>query len=353
MYAYVGSYTTAERQARGNGINVYRMDAESGAWSHVQTVGELVNPSFLATGRGGRFLYSVHGDRDEINAFAVDGASGRLAFLNRRSAGGVNLVHLALDPASRFIVTANYKSGTLSSVPLESDGSLGDGVRTIALPGKPGPHRTEQASSHPHHIPFDPGGRFVLVPDKGLDRIFVFRFDGRTGELVPNDPAFVASRSGAAPRHVACHPAAPYAYVVNELDSTIATYRWDGVRGALGPVQIVPSLPASFTGDNTGSEIAVAPSGRFVYVSNRGHDSIGIFAVDGTSGILTPVGWQASGGAKPRFFALDPSGTLLYAANEASDTIVTFRVETASGKLEPTGQVIANASPACIVFSGA
>ena len=352
MLAYVGSFTTTKRKARGRGIEVYRVAPASRGWRHVQLVEDLVNPSYLAVDRRGRFLYAVHGDLDEISAFAIDAESGRLSFVNRQRAGGANLVHLAIDPTNRFIVTANYANGTLSVVPIEADGSLGARIRTLTLPGEPGPHKREQTGSHPHHIPFDPSGRFALVPDKGLDRIFVFRLDALQGRLEPNDPPFVETRRGAAPRHIAFHPSLPRAYVINELDSTVTTYRWDGERGELRPLQILPSLPDSFTGNNTGSEIAVAPSGAFVYASNRGHDSIAIFAIERASGGLTPIGWEATQGEKPRFFALTPSGRQLYAANEASDTIVAFRVNRTSGKLTPTGQTIESASPSCIVFSG-
>lgn len=352
MLAYVGSFTTSARKARGKGIEVYRVAPGSRGWSHVQRVEDLTNPSYLALDRQGRFLYAVHADLDEISAFAIDAESGRLSFVNRQRAGGANLVHLAIDAQNRFIVTANYANGTLSVVPIEADGSLGARIRTLTLSGEPGPHRREQTGSHPHHIPFDPSGRFALVPDKGLDRIFVFRLDALEGRLEPNAPPFVETRRGAAPRHIAFHPSLPRAYVINELDSTVTTYRWDGERGELQPLQVLPSLPDSFTGNNTGSEIAVAPSGSFVYASNRGHDSIAIFAIERASGRLTPIGWEATQGEKPRFFALAPSGLELYVANEASDTIVAFGVDTTTGKLTPTGQTIESASPSCIVFSG-
>ncbi|HJU19881.1 MAG TPA: lactonase family protein [Stellaceae bacterium] len=352
MFAYVGCYTTRERQARGEGINVYRVDPASGLWRHVQLVPELVNPSFLAVGSGGRRLYAVHGDEDDVTAFAIGGEDGRPTLLNRQKLGGRNGVHLSVDPENRFLVTANYANGTVSVVPLEADGALGRRVATLALPGEPGPHRVQQTGSRPHSIPFDPSGRFVLVPDKGLDRVFIFRLDEREGRLVPNDPPFVMARPGAAPRHMAFHPAAPYAYVNNELDSTVTAYHWDEERGRLEPFQIVPSLPDTYTGANTTAEIAVDPIGRFLYVSNRGHDSIGIFAIEQTNGRLAPVGWESTRGRRPRFFALDPAGRFLYAANEASDTIVTFRVDPQSGRLDPTGEIIETASPACIVFAG-
>jgi 6-phosphogluconolactonase len=352
MFAYVGCYTTRQRQARGEGINVYRVAPSAGEWTHVQLVPELVNPSFLAVDQQGRFLYSVHGDEDDVTAFAIDGESGRLSLINRQKLGGRNGVHLSVCETNRFLATANYANGTVSLVPLEADGSLGAHVATLSLPGEPGPHRVEQTGSRPHAIPFDPSGRFVLVPDKGLDRIFIFRLDEREGRLVPNDPPFVMARPGAAPRHLAFHPAAPYAFVNNELDSTVTAYRWDGERGILEPFQIVPSLPDSHTGVNTTAEIAVDPTGRFLYVSNRGHDSIGAFAIDPANGRLAPVGWEPTRGRRPRFFALDPAGRFLHAANEASDTIVTFRIDPQSGTLDPTGQVIETASPACVVFAG-
>lgn len=353
LFAYVGSFTTKERKARGDGINVYRMDPISGGWTHVQLVPDLVNPSFLALDRGQRTLYSVHADLTEVSAFAIDKESGRLRFLNRQSMGGKNPVHLAIDPTGRFLITANYSAGTVAVLSIEPDGSLGPQVDNVQLPGEPGPHRLEQPSSHPHDVPFDPAGRFILVPDKGLDRIFVFRLDSASGKLVPNDPPSVASRAGAGPRHVAFDHAAAFAYVINELDSTVTTYRYDAERGDLKPQQIVSTLPPTFTGNNTASEIVLAPSGKFVYGSNRGHDSIAIFAIDQASGMLSPIGWESTQGKTPRFFALDPSAHFLYAANETTDTIVTFRVDAATGNLTPTGQIVKNGSPACIVFAGA
>jgi 6-phosphogluconolactonase (cycloisomerase 2 family) len=264
---------------------------------------------------------------------------------------GKNPVHLAIDATGKYLVTGNYAAGTVTVLAIEPDGSLGALLDTQKLPGEPGPHRREQASSHPHDVPFDPKMRFVLVPDKGLDRVFVFRLDAASGKLAPNDPPFVEAREGAGPRHIAFHPQLAIAYVNNELDSTVATYKWDGERGSLEPLEVQTTIPPAFTGNNTSSEIAVAPSGRFVYVSNRGHDSIAIFAAD-ASGRLAPVGWEPTQGKTPRFFTLDPQANFLYAANQDGDTIVTFRVDTQTGKLAPTGQVVKNLSPCCIVFAG-
>jgi 6-phosphogluconolactonase (cycloisomerase 2 family) len=352
VFAYVGSFTSERRKARGDGINVYRVDPASGAFRHIQRIPDLVNPSFLALDRPQRHLYSVHADLDEVTAFRVDADSGELTLINRRSVGGKNPVHLAIDRTGRWLITANYAAGTVTTVAIEPDGSLGRVGDTLELPGEPGPHRKEQPSSHPHHSPFDPSLRFVLVPDKGLDQTFVLRLDPATGKLALNDPPAARSRSGAGPRHVTFHPTMRLAYVLNELDSTVTAYAWEGERGVLEPRQVVPMLPTSFTGDSTGAEIEVAPSGRFVYASNRGHDSIVVFSVDAASGLLTPVQWAPTRGKKPRFFTLGPGGTFLYAANEESDTIVVFQVDPEGGTLAPTGQVIENKSPACIVFAG-
>ena len=268
-------------------------------------------------------------------------------------------MHLSIDPTGRWIVTANYGAGSVGVVPIEEDGSLGPRSDLVDLPGEPGPDRKQQASSHPHNAVFDPSGRFIAVPDKGLDRVFVFRLDPASGKLTPNDPAFVATRAGAGPRHIAFHSRMPLAYVINELGSSVTTYRFDPQRGSLQPIQTLPSIPASYTGNNTGAEIAVAPSGRVVYASNRGHDSIAIFAVDRRDGTLAPVGWAPTHAKSPRFFGLDPASKILYATNadegfsdqQDTDTIVPFRINQGNGMLTPAGQVIKTNSPCTIVFA--
>jgi 6-phosphogluconolactonase (cycloisomerase 2 family) len=358
LFGYVGAFTTPDRKGHGGGINVYRVDPASGVWTHEQLL-EIVNPSFLTLDRAQRFLYSVHADLDEISAYAIDKQSGHLTALNRQSCGGKNPVHLSIDPTGRWIVTANYSAGSVGVVPIEEDGTLGPRSDLVDLPGEPGPDRKQQASSHPHNAVFDPSGRFIAVPDKGLDRIFVFRLDAAVGKLTRNDPPFVATRAGAGPRHIAFHSQMPVAYVINELGSSVTTYRFDPQRGSLQPIQILPSIPASYTANNTGAEIAVAPSGRVVYASNRGHDSIAIFAVDRRGGTLTPIGWALTRAKSPRFFCLDPAAKILYAANadegvseqQNTDTIVPFGINQANGMLTPTGQVIKTTSPCTIVFA--
>ena len=348
-WMYVGSFT-GEGRGHGEGLSVYHRGGESDRWQRVQLVKELADPSFVIVDRAKRCLYSAHGDGTEVTAYRVDQPTGRVTVLNRQPTGGGNGVHLAIDASDRFLVLANYGTGSVALLPINEDGSLGARRDLATLTGTPGPHRTQQESSHPHHCPFDPAGRFVVVPDKGLDKVFVFRVDTGRGALVPADPPGVASRAGAGPRHAAFHPTRPYLYVINELDSTIAVYRFDAVKGALQPLQVHTTLPSTYTGNNTGAEIAVAPSGRFVYGSNRGHDSIAMFSIDQSTGLLTAIGWEPTQGRTPRFFALDPTGTHLYAANQNSDTVVMFRVDQASGKLTPARETIAVATPVTIAF---
>ncbi|MHB8647797.1 MAG: lactonase family protein [Thermomicrobiales bacterium] len=353
MFVYVGCYTSPDRAGGGEGINVYRMDDHSGAWDHVQLLTGVANPSFLALDPARRFLYCVHGGNtfSALSAFAIAQQTGLLTFLNTQQSGGRNPVSVDVHPSGRALVVANYMDGTVAALPINADGALAPLNSLWPQTGDPGPNPVEQAAPHPHHSPFDPAGRFVVVPDKGLDRTFVYRFDAEHGTIAPNDPPFVPARSGAGPRHIAFHPDLPYAYVVNELDSTVTTYGYDGERGMLEPRQLIGTLPPDSTGRGTGAEIAVAPSGRFLYTSNRGHDSIAIFAIDAHTGTLASVGWEPTRGAMPRFFALDPFGRFLYVANQSSDTIVTFGVDQMTGGLTPTGHVVRTGSPVCIVFA--
>ena len=348
-FAYVGARTTKERKARGNGINVYRVDAKTGAWSHVQLVGDLVNPSFLAFDRTGSFLYTIHGDFSDITSFSINGETGELSQINRQSTEGKNPVHLAIDPSNRFVVVANHITSTLALLTREPDGSLGPVVDLVTLEGEIGPHRVEQPFAKPHQVEFDPSGRFIAVPDKGLDVVFVYEIDAAAGKLKAVG-APVQGREGAGPRHIAFHPSGRSAYVINELDSTVTSYRFDPDTGSLEPFQRLSALPDSVTGNSRASEIAVSPDGRFVYASNRGYDSIAIFSVDAENGQLTSAGWQASEGRTPRFFAIDPNHQRLLVANEDTDTIVPFEIDHSSGSLQKSGEPVHVGSPVCILF---
>ena len=353
LFAYVGCFSGGGRNARGEGISVYRVGPDPDEWLLVQLLQDRTSPSFLVRDPKRPLLYAVHERAGQASVLRVDPRSGELALVNQVATGGLNPTHLALDPTGRFLVIANYGGGSVSVVPVLADGSLGARSHLVALEGALGPHKTEQSTPHPHQCCFDPSGRHVAVPDKGLDRVFMFRLDPATGRLQAADPPSVAARSGAGPRHLGFHPAAPFAYVINELDSTVAVLRLEAASGALTPIQVVPSVPSSFAGPNTGAAIEVSRSGRYVYASNRGHDSIVVFAVDPQQGTLTPRGWTSTGGRVPRFFCIDPSGTRVYAANQGSDTIVSCRLNPSSGELTPTGRVIQSGSPTSIAFGPA
>ena len=348
-FAYVGCFTTGDRDGRGTGIEVFGIDSKSGVWTKIQSV-ECINPGFLAMDRQKEFLYVAHGGGTIVSAFAIDQESGKLTLVNQQPTGGKNAAHLIVDPSGGFLLVANNTSGDVTVFPIREDGSLAVFSDLVTLAGKVGTNRSEQATSHPHQVSFDPSGKFLLVSDVGLDKVFVYRLDTSTGKLIANDYPSVATRAGAGPRHFAFHPSKPYAYVINGLDSTITTYQFDFVRGALKPIQVMPALPTTFVGDSNASEVMVTSSGKFAYGATRGSNMIGVFAIDQGVGILTPIEWVSTQGKGPRFFTLDPSGKYLYAGNLSSDTIIIFSVNPLNGTLVPTGQVVKTGSPSCIVF---
>lgn len=350
MFVYVGSRTTQERRARGEGLSVYRLDAARGDLQRVQLVGGLVNPSFLALGRGGDRLYVVHGDREEVSAFAIDAASGQLSLLNRQLCGGLNPVHLAVSPSGRELVVTNHIGASVVVLPVDERGALGPVVQRLVFDGPLGPHRVEQTQAKPHFSPFDRSGRWVLVPDKGLDRVYSFAFDN--GRLRPAARPWVAAREGAGPRNLVQHPGRDLVYVVNELDSTVTTCALDAADGGLTPLQVVSALPDCFTGNSRASSVAVDAAGRTLYVSNRGHDSVAALRIHPHTGLLSGLRTVPSGGRTPRFFTLSPCGAWLFALNEDSDSICRFAVDADTGGLTPDGLAAACGSPVCMVFGG-
>jgi len=353
-FAYVGCRTSRDRNARGDGITVYRIE-ENDSWTKLQLLSPLINPSYLAFDRTGRSLFCAHGDGTEASAFRIDPKSGALHFLNRVSTGGVNPVHLMPDPSNRFLIIANHivkgsvKSG-LASLPIGADGSLGSATDVVAFEGHIGPHRIEQPFPKPHQVEFDPSGRFVVVPDKGCDRVVVYTLDP-AGKLHAVPAATATARETSGPRHIAFHPDNRLGYVINELDSTICVYRFDPATGAVRPFQVVSTLPDTFTGNSRGSEIAVSADGRFVYASNRGHDSVAIFAIAPATGRLSAVDWVPSAGKTPRFFGLGPDGTSLFVANEEGDNIVRYTCDPQTGRLSDATVVAETGSPTCILFA--
>ena len=350
-FAYIGCDTVnpgARKTGNGNGISVYRIDQTTKAWMPVQVCATLPNPGFLAINRAETRLYASHGDHDRISSYSIDRQTGKLTFLNQRPTDGHNSRHLTIDPAGRHVVLNQGKG--IAVFPINTDGSLAPYSDNFMPPQGLRPPRGVNIAPCPHHIVFDPSGRFVVVPDRNLDRIHVYQFNAASGKLTAHEPPYAASRDWAGPRHIAFHPAGQLAYVINETDSTVTAYHWDCEHGELQPSQVIVTTPPSYTGKNSGSEIAVAPSGRYVLASNRGHDSIAVFSANVADGTLTLAYCDSSLGKKPRFFTFDSSGSLVYAANQSSDAIVFFSIDANTGKLTPTGQIVETGSPTCIIF---
>jgi 6-phosphogluconolactonase len=351
--AYTGCFTEERRHGHGNGINVYAVNGKTGAWTHLQTQGDVVNPSWLLTNKAETVLYALNGDQTYISSFRIDRATGRLSPLNRVETGGKNGVVAKLDARERFMVLANYSSGHVTVLRVAPDGAPGEVVQHLPLTGKLRPrHRIrQQESSHPHDIFFDSTGKFIVIPDKGLDRVWTFRWDGETGRVAHVDPPSVQARDGAAPRHGAFHPKLPVAWVTNEMDSSLTTYRWDRKRGVLTTKEIVSTLPADFTDDSSTAEIQFHAPSRTLYVSNRGLDKITLYRVDAKTGAVKLLGWQSCFGREPRYFGIDPNGQFLYCANARTDTIVRFRIDQKTGKLSKVGQPIPSLSSVTIAFT--
>ncbi|WP_267426706.1 lactonase family protein [Methylobacterium sp. GC_Met_2] len=342
--AFVGCFTTERRRARGQGIDVYRTGNGLEGWTHLGRVEGLTNPSFLITDPRRAALYTVQGDGAVASAFAA-APDGTLGALGSAATGGTNSVHQALDPTGRFLIVANYASGSVALLPIRPDGGLEPACNVLPLPGDPGPHRTEQACAHPHHVVLSPDGRHVLVPDKGVDRVFVLAVEGERLAIVSE----TAMRPGAGPRHIAFHPRVPLAFLVNELESSIATCRWDAEAGTLTPLHLTPTLPPDVFSASTAAAIVVTPDGRSVYASNRGQDGIARFRVDAEAGRLDPTGWTPAGGRDPRFMTLAPDGRHLLVANEQGDRLVEFAIDPVNGDLTKTG-TRPSLSPCTIAF---
>ena len=347
---WVGTYT---RHGQSEGIYVYRLELGSGAFEHVQTVGDVHDPSYLALAPSRHFLYAVNELSEDggVSAFSVEPASGRLRLLNSVASGGAHPAHVSVDPTGRWVLVANYTGGTIATLPIQDDGSLGQAAHVVRHQGR-GPNPARQEGPHPHMIVTDPNGAFVLVPDLGLDRIVCYRLERDSGHLVEQPEGGARVEPGAGPRHVALGRDGQHVYCVNEMRLTVSVFDYDARNGRMRPIQTVSTLPpeVSATESDTAAAIVVHPSGEFLYASNRGHDSIAIFGIDQASGTLTPLGHALSGGRTPRDINIDPTGALLLAANQDGDAIATFRIDPRSGALEPSGSVLHVPKPVRVLF---
>jgi 6-phosphogluconolactonase len=349
MFIYVGAYTEPPA-GTAKGISVYWLDPDSAALSLVQIAPDVANPSFLALSPDRRHLYAVSElDAGGVRAFSRSGETGHLSALNHQSSHGSSPCHVSVDPGGRYALVANYGAGVVAALPIATDGHLLPATAVVQQEG-PSIVAGRQDGPHAHMIKAAPDGQFILATDLGADAIFIYRLNADTGQLERHGSAH--TEPGAGPRHFAFTPDGRTVYVINELASSLTAWSWEGERGTLSPVQTVSLLPEGFTGENSGAEVIVSPDGRFVYASNRGHDSIAIFAVRGERGELEPVGHELTQGKSPRGFTLDPGGRWLLAANQRSDTIITFRRDGETGLLTATGQVTASPTPVAIVFAG-
>jgi 6-phosphogluconolactonase len=354
LIVYVGTYTN---NGRSEGIYVCRLDLSSGELKQIDVARGVVNPSFLTLDPKGRFLYAVNEVKEfegkasgAVSAFSIDSATGGLTLVNQQSSGGSGPCHLAPDGSGKFLLVANYDAGSFEVLPIRQ-GALGAPVDLIQHRGSSvNPKR--QAGPHAHCVVTDKNNRRVFVTDLGLDKIMIYGFDSGTGKLTPNQKPWFQTKPGAGPRHFAFHDNGRWAYVINELDSTMSALVYDRASGELRETQTISTLPADFTGTSSCAELQVAPSGKFLYGSNRGHDSIVVYSIDQTTGKLGLVEHISTQGKVPRNFAIEPGGRWLLAANQNSDSVVSFAIDPKSGKLSPSGHSVGIPVPVCVAFLG-
>ena len=352
--AYIGTYT----QKNSKGIYVFRLNSSTGKLTPLGLAAETTSPSYLAIHPNHRFLYAVAevnnfgGQKSgAVSAFSIDRSTGKLTLLNQVSARGSGPCHVMVDPTGKTLLVANYDSGSVAALPVGQDGRLRDASAAIQHHGTSvNPERQE--GPHAHCINNSPDNRFVLAADLGLDEVLVYRFDPARGSLAPNDPPFGKTPPGAGPRHFAFHPNGRFVYVINEIQCTASTFSYDAQRGALKLLATVSTVPKDYkvTKDDSTAEIRVHPSGKFVYGSNRGPDSIAVFSVDSTSGTLHPIEYVSTQGKTPRGFNIDPTGSYLIAGNQDSDSLVVFRIDQKTGRLTPTGQKLEAYAPVDVEF---
>ena len=349
-------YIAARTTGKGKGIYAYRLNADTGSLTSIGIAADTADPGFLVIHPNHRFLYAVRESggfagtsNGTVSAFSIDPATGTLTLLNQQSSGGRGPCHLAVDNSGHCVLVANYAGGSVATLTNLADGSLGTVTSLLQHHGS-SVYPKRQAGPHAHEVGFDASNRRAFCTDLGLDKIFIYQLDPKTAALTTNDPPFAALAPGSGPRHFAVHPNGRFVYVINELNSTITAFDYNAKNGALQTQQTIPTIPDTFSATNYPSEIAIHPSGKFLYGSNRGHDSIAVYAVDEPTGKLTPIEYQSTQGKTPRNFGIDPTGNFLLAANQNSDTVVVFRIDPKTGRLKATGQILEVPTPVCVTF---
>jgi 6-phosphogluconolactonase len=351
---YVGTYTTKQTS---KGIYAYNFNAATGQLTSIGLAAESTDPSFVAVHPNGKYLYAVNevGDFNgmqsgAVTAFAIDPKSGALKLLNQVSTHGAGPCFVSLDKSGRFVLVANYDGGSVATFAIQDDGSLSL-VKGFVQHSGSSVDKERQQAPHAHWIGVSPDNRFALVADLGLDDVMVYKLDDVRGGLTPNSPPFAQMKPGSGPRHLAFHPNGKFAYVVNEMASTVTALAYSAQKGSLSALQTLPMLPQDYSGVREAAEIAVHPSGKFLYASNRGTaNSIAAYKIDAVKGTLSAAGTFSTKGMIPRNFAIDPTGAFLLAANQDSGNIVIFRIDATTGALTPTDQVEQVPAPVCITF---
>jgi 6-phosphogluconolactonase len=352
-WVYVGTYTNGKSE----GIYLLEMNLATGELTPRGVAAKVKNPSFLAIHPNRRFLYAVNEIADfegkpagGVAAFAIDAKTGMLTLLNQQPSGGPGPCHVVVDPSGKNVLVANYGGGSVASLPIDEEGRLEPAASVIQHQGA-SVNPSRQKEPHAHSINLDAKGRFAFAADLGVDKIFVYKFDAEKGTLTPNDPPSAGVEPGSGPRHFAFHPQGKYAYVINEMSLTVTAFKYDAERGVLSAIQTISTLPPNTKGQGLSTaEVVVHPSGKFLYGSNRGHDTIAVFSIDESTGKLTRVENEPTQGRTPRNFAVDPTGKWLLAENQGSDTIVVFRVNPQTGELDATGARVEVPSPVCVRF---
>jgi 6-phosphogluconolactonase len=346
MFVYFGTH----RSGTNVGFSIAHFDTDTGVLTKPTFLVESPSPAYFVIHPDGRHLYTCNsGSPGAVSAYEIEPQTGQLKFLNRVPAGGTDTSYVSLDQTGHYVLVASYSGGNIAVFAIKSDGGLGDRTAFVQHTGHSvNPQR--QTRAYAHSIIVDPSNRFALVCDLGLDKVFVYRFNAQDGSLTPNDPPFATIAPGSGPRHVKFHPNGRWVYVISEIASTVTAFNWDSTNGTLAEFQSVSALPADFQGTNTSAEIMVHPNGKFLYASNRGNDSLAVFAIDQTTGKLTPVEHVPSGGTTPRNFAFDPTGKWIICSNHGSDNAFVFRVDENTGKLTQTGQPVAVPYPFCERF---
>jgi 6-phosphogluconolactonase len=350
---YVGTYTGGK--SASNGIYVFKLQTSGLEVSQNITLvplglaAEAANPSFIETDAKRRLLFAVNeGAKGMVSSFAI-GGDGKLTPINQVSSKGSGPCHLVLDKQGRHLLVSNYNDGSVAVIPVGSEGRLGEATDVKQHSGK-SVHPERQTAPHAHCATFDPANQFAFVCDLGLDKVMAYKFDAAQGKLTPADPPFVALKPGAGPRHMVFRPDGKFAYVINELDSTISAFAYDAAAGALKEIETVTTLPGYYDGPNTAAEIGMHPSGKFLFASNRGNESVVLFTVDAEKGTLTWVEEQNTGGKTPRHFGIEPSGKHMAIVNQNSDTVLASRIDKDNGRLKPSGVFAKCPTPACAVF---